>query len=170
MFSDCHFIYGICTTALAHASVSKTPTYLYRVSIETELNFLKKFLKIQVPGKSIVTLNPRFTSSVLGVSHLDDVGYLFKNITTPEIVPNTIEDTSVRRFVKLWTNFAKIGNPIPGQNDPLLPTVWKPVTNENLDFLDIGRDLVPRRNPYPDRMKFWKQLFAESPAGQGKPT
>ncbi|KAJ3645079.1 hypothetical protein Zmor_022766 [Zophobas morio] len=152
MLSDAHFIYGMYVTILTQYSKSDAPTYLYRMSVESELNILKKVLKIEVPG----------------VCHIDDIGYLFKTFITPEIKSGTIEETSVNRFVKLWTNFAKFGNPTPNKKDSLLTTVWKPVTNENLDFLDIGRLLVARRNPYADRMKFWKNLFALSPGGQKK--
>ncbi|KAJ3645078.1 hypothetical protein Zmor_022765 [Zophobas morio] len=150
MLSDAHFIFGLYTTILSQYSNSKAPTYLFRMSVESRLNFLKNILKIEVPG----------------ACHLDDVGYLFKNFSTPKIEPDSLEDISISRFVKLWTNFAKFGNPTPDENDTLLKTVWKPVTNDNLDFLDIGRFLVARRNPYSDRIKFWKQLFAESPTGR----
>ncbi|KAJ3645076.1 hypothetical protein Zmor_022763 [Zophobas morio] len=150
LFTDVQFLYGIYVTAISQCAVSKAPTYLYRVSVESDLNFMKKFLKIEVPG----------------VSHLDDVGYLFKHFATPEIKRGSFETLSIGRFVKLWTNFAKFGNPTPDNKDRLLKTVWKPVTSTKVDFLDIGQDLVAMVNPDHERMKFWKQLYDESPAAQ----
>ena len=91
---------------------------------------------------------------------------MFSHFATPEIKPGSVEDLSLSRFVRLWTNFAKFGNPTPDNRDRLLKTLWKPVTTANVDFLDIGKELVVLDNPDSERMKFWKQLFDESPAGQ----
>ncbi|RZC31955.1 uncharacterized protein BDFB_007202 [Asbolus verrucosus] len=148
MLSDAMFVYGIYVTIMTQLGRSKAPTYLYRVSIESELNFFKHFLKIKEPG----------------VSHCDDVGYLFKHFATPEIKAGSLEDTAYRRFVRLWTNFAKYGNPTPQPNDSLLNVVWKPVTGSEIDFLDIGKTLIATSSPETDRMNFWKKLFADSPA------
>ncbi|RZB94407.1 COesterase, Abhydrolase 3, and/or DUF2424 domain containing protein [Asbolus verrucosus] len=128
LLSDVTFIYGIYITIMSQFQTSKAPTYLYRMSIETTLNFFKQILKIKEPGSQ--------------------------------------EDTSYKRFVRLWTNFAKYGNPTPKDNDPLLNVVWKPVTGEEIDFLDIGENLVATSNPEPERINFWKNLFAESPAAK----
>jgi carboxylesterase type B len=104
------------------------------------------------------------TSLIPGASHCDDVGYLFKHFASPKIEAGSIEEKSVTRFVKLWTNFAKYGNPTPAKNDSLLDVVWKPVTGKELDYLDIGKDLIPRANPYPERLNFWKEIYVNSPA------
>ena len=102
----------------------------------------------------------------LGVCHCDDLGYLFKHFATPEIVPGSVEDVCLNRFVKLWTNFAKFGNPTPDTNDDLLKVVWKPVTDANVDFLEIGKELEAKSNPVTERLLLWKQVFAESSAGK----
>lgn len=70
------------------------------------------------------------------------------------------------RFVRLWTNFATYGNPTPEDATDVLNIVWKAVTGPDLDFLDIGQYLVPMVNPDQERIAFWKNLFADSPAGQ----
>jgi carboxylesterase type B len=106
------------------------------------------------------------TSFLPGVSHCDDVGYLFKHFLSPKIEPGSIEEKSVTRFVKLWTNFAKYGNPTPDKNDLVLDVVWKPVTGKELDYLDIGKDLVARTNPYFERLNFWKEIYVNSPAAK----
>jgi carboxylesterase type B len=106
------------------------------------------------------------TSLIPGASHCDDVGYLFQHFASPKIEAGSIEEKSVTRFVKLWTNFAKYGNPTPDKNDSLLDVVWKPVTGKELGYLDIGKDLIPRANPYPERLNFWKEIYVNSPAAK----
>ncbi|XP_015838032.2 alpha-esterase like protein E3 isoform X1 [Tribolium castaneum] len=150
--SDVFFLYGIHKAVGAQYSRSKAPIYVYEMTIETELNFFKNLLKITEPG----------------VCHADDIGYLFNHFVTPKITPGSAADIGRSRFVKLWTNFAKFGNPTPDQNDKLLKTVWKPVTKPEIDVLDIGTDLKMVSNPYRERIQFWEKLYSESPAGRNK--
>jgi hypothetical protein len=53
LLSDVMFIYGIYVTVMNQFNVSKAPTYVYQVSIETDLNFFKKITKATVPGAFI---------------------------------------------------------------------------------------------------------------------
>ena len=158
-------MHGIYVTVRSHLAVLSTPIYLYQMSVETSLNFLKKYLKIEAPGKVEVCLMGT-TFGFVGACHCDDVGYLFKTFATPEIQPGTTEDVSIRRFVKLWTNFAKFGNPTPEKNDGLLKVEWKPVTGDNFDFLDIGQELSFNSSCIPERVLFWEKIYSESPDGQ----
>ena len=66
----------------------------------------------------------------------------------------------------MWTNFAKFGNPTPDKNDDLLKVVWKPITDRNMDCLEIGKELQARSKPVTESLLLWKQVFAESPAGK----
>jgi carboxylesterase type B len=109
------------------------------MSIDTDLNMFKNMIHVKVKG----------------ASHGDDLGYLFK-IGNRVLKPGSIEEISVLRFVKMWTNFAKTGTPIPAK-DSFLNSEWPPVT-EVLNFLDIGTDLVAGVDPDIDRMKFWDEL------------
>lgn len=72
-----------------------------------------------------------------------------------------LEDKVLRRFVKLWTNFAKTGNPTPQESD--LNITWKPVTENDVYYLDIGEELSLQTNPEPERIKFWRDIFQLSP-------
>lgn len=71
--------------------------------------------------------------------HCDDIGYLFKNMATPKIRPGSKEDILLKKVIKLWTNFAKFGNPTP---DHELGVLWKTVINREVDYLDIGNNLI----------------------------
>lgn len=74
-----------------------------------------------------------------------------------KISKGTPEDIAVRRMVKLWTNFAKFGNPTPTKSE--LGITWKAVAKNRRYFLDIGNELVVDSNPEQDRMELWKEIF-----------
>ncbi|KAI5644453.1 carboxylesterase family domain-containing protein [Phthorimaea operculella] len=67
-----------------------------------------------------------------------------------------------RRFIKLWTNFSKYGDPTPDEDDPLLQIKWDAVENKNkLNYLCIGSELTKGKNPFSERMEFWEGLHKE---------
>lgn len=43
-------MFGVYKTVLNHFGLSKAPVYLYRLSAETELNIMRQFYKIKIPG------------------------------------------------------------------------------------------------------------------------
>jgi carboxylesterase type B len=148
--------------------VSDAHMYLYRASIQTKLNLVKELLRIDEPGAVLKPRNVLYvlTPSLLVCCHFDEIGYLFKNFGTPKIEPGSIEDLSLRRVVRLWTNFAKFGNPTPFKYDKLLNVTWRPVMDEELEFLDIGTKLTLLKNFEADRMKFWDKLYQDGAAGR----
>lgn len=92
---------------------------------------------------------------------MDDVGYLFKTtLSLPK--KDSPEDAYVRRFVKLWTTFARYGNPTPENSD--LEVTWKPVEANSVNFLDIDKKLTLDINPENDRVKIWRELYQANPA------
>jgi carboxylesterase type B len=96
-----------------------------------------------------------------GVSHGDDLGYLFKTNITPEIQGGSLEELSINRFVKYWTNFAKFGNPNP--QDKSEAPEWKPVTRNEINFIDIGENITADVDPEPERMQFWRDICSINP-------
>lgn len=65
---------------------------------------------------------------------------------------------------RLWTNFAKYGNPTPPQ-DTSLPFKWTPVEpvskggQYRLNALDIDREIGMIVEPEKERMDFWRKQF-----------
>jgi carboxylesterase type B len=96
-----------------------------------------------------------------GVSHGDDVGYLFKSNMTPQIQGESLEELSINRFVKYWTNFAKFGN--PNLQDKSKAPEWKPVKRNETNFIDIGENITAHVDPEPERMQFWRDTFSIIP-------
>ncbi|XP_049860475.1 venom carboxylesterase-6-like isoform X1 [Schistocerca gregaria] len=93
----------------------------------------------------------------LGVAHGDDLFYLFSNnpyYPTSGDMPK--EDYEmVKTITKLWTDFAKTGNPTP-DNDPVH---WPRVTSDgDLEYLDIGKQLEVKKGLFQERMDFWRSL------------
>lgn len=85
---------------------------------------------------------------------------MFKTVMPSEIVPGSVEDKTVKRLMKMWTNFAKTGNP----NSAGLNVKWEPVKEDAMNFLDIDSDLKVAINPEQERMVFWDKLYEMYPA------
>ncbi|XP_018575302.1 juvenile hormone esterase-like [Anoplophora glabripennis] len=145
MITDAMFVAPTMATVKNHVETSRCPIFIYRMSLEAGLNLMKVYTKLTEPG----------------ACHVDDLGYLFKNDIIPPFEPGSIEDISVRRFVKLWTNFAKYGNPTPDENE--LGIIWKPVETGQLNFIDIGNELTSEVNPESERMQLWKEIYQLCP-------
>lgn len=157
-----HFKVGVHRTARLLQQNSGEPLFYYVFSLDTKLNAMKILFPKISPG---IPYNPQnFASSrahFLGASHADDLPYLFKNKLTPTIEPGSPEDVAVRRMTKLWTNFAKHGDPNPAQKDPSVPVEWKSVARDAFNFLNIGEELIADVNPDAERMALWEGIYKE---------
>ncbi|KAB0804411.1 hypothetical protein PPYR_01381 [Photinus pyralis] len=140
--TDNMFIWPIQKNLRYHAKSSTNPTYFYRMSIDTSINLFKRSINIKLPG----------------VSHGDELGYLFKRSRIPPPLPNSLEMNGIERFTKLWTNFARTGNPNPTECTSLIDVHWKPIDKCNLHYLDIGENLTVGVNPDENRVRFWNEL------------
>lgn len=94
--------------------------------------------------------------------HGAELPFLFR-IKMPEVCKGSPDSITTRtRVIKMWTNFAKTGNPTPDPDDPLLWITWDPVeSKEKINYLSIGQELTKGRNPFQERMKFWDELHKE---------
>ncbi|KAI4468944.1 carboxylesterase [Holotrichia oblita] len=151
---DAWLTYGVYKSIVAHSKRDHKDLYFYVLSADTELNYFKR-------------LHP-VTAKYKGASHIDDLGYIFKTKFTPDFKPDSIEAKSMEKVVKLWTNFAKYGNPTPKSDE--VGVMWKPVEDGALNFMNIGTgSLKLDRNPFAERIHFWDKLH-EKYAGCEKPT
>lgn len=138
--TDVHFVYGIDQTVRLTLQHKLSPIYYYRFSFDGSLNFLKRL--------TLLTTFP-------GAMHADDLGYLF-NLPGLPTLPSNQANVVRRRMSRMWTDFAKYGTPTPF-TDTLITTTWPRVGN-NLEFMDIGENLVPGTYPYGERMRFMDGL------------
>lgn len=97
-----------------------------------------------------------------GCAHTDDIGYLFTNSNTPHVEEGSTEDSSWKKIVKLWTNFAKYGNPTPTKDE--FGVIWDPVLiPDEMGIMNIGSEFKMEKNPNGETIKFWKHIFDQSP-------
>ncbi|XP_043801166.1 juvenile hormone esterase-like [Apis laboriosa] len=82
---------------------------------------------------------------VSGASHTDDAPYLIYSPRLKSDNPDppavgTKDRITMERMTRMWTNFAKTGNPT-SIKDEFVNVDWKPVTTNDLSYLDIGSKL-----------------------------
>lgn len=67
-----------------------------------------------------------------------------------------------KRMCKLWTNFAKYGNPTPHNNNPL-SIKWEPVkaTDKDLKYMILEENSHMDTNIHSERVEFWRDIFEE---------
>ncbi|CAB3233604.1 unnamed protein product [Arctia plantaginis] len=124
--------------------VTNKPIYCYSLDYVGGLNLYNKFFKQD--------------SKYAG--HLDDLGYLFKNDFQEDLEISEEDQKTRERMVRLWTNFAKSGNPTPEENH-YLTVNWLPVTKDNLYYLNIGSELTLGINPDKEKMEYWDSLYTK---------
>lgn len=126
--------------------------FLYEFQFDGELNILKKQMKLQ---------------HIPLASHADDVFYLFGGVLADKVkIATDSREWKMRETIcKLWTNFAKYGDPTPDGCNPL-SVKWNAVlpvdgdVNEiDLDYLAINDDVKVVRNLNKERMDFWRKYL-----------
>ncbi|XP_055604278.1 carboxylic ester hydrolase-like [Uranotaenia lowii] len=133
------------------------PQFFYQFSFEGSLACIMDAFPFPFPFKPT------------GVCHIEDCSYLFKHEYLA--IDEAKVDDRARNFretlCRLWTNFAKYGHPTPASDDRLNFT-WepvKPVASDNVEFvlhaLDLDESFKMIEEPLGERVKFWKQIFAE---------
>ncbi|XP_057336605.1 juvenile hormone esterase-like [Microplitis mediator] len=131
------FIFNIHDTLEIQSSVPGVPTYFYKFDHYSK--------ETSVEQKLIGT-------DLEGTSHSEDLFYLFNakilkdlGIEAPASYPT--ERIIQQRFLELWTNFAKTGNPNLGSSD-LISIEWKPI-DDSTDYncLKISKDLSLIKEP-----------------------
>ncbi|KAK7873003.1 hypothetical protein R5R35_000303 [Gryllus longicercus] len=143
MFSDIQFGEGVDLAVKHLAKTPKAPVYLYYFMVDDQLNFLKLAWKLNEHG----------------ACHADENGYLFyTNRWDPDLPPNSTAVLARRRMLRLWANFARTGNPTPN-DDSLLGAHWKPYTEHEHNYLEIGAELRPKMELNADRVAFWEEFY-----------
>lgn len=142
MFSDLAFVRGTVKTVRKHVELSHSPVYMYMFSYDGELGIIKTLLNTNMEG----------------VSHADELGYLFHIAISPELEDDTQEMTTLRRMVRMWTNFARTGDPTV-HLDNLVNVKWSPVTKLDNVYMNISNELCLQHRFYQRRMQFWDDVL-----------
>ncbi|XP_049817789.1 juvenile hormone esterase isoform X2 [Aethina tumida] len=89
-----------------------------------------------------------------GVSHSEELWYLWNRTD----VPLRGHDLLVsNRMVKMWSNFAKYGNPTP-RADPLLQNIIWPTVSK-IVFLKVDKELTIEDKYRDEYVTFWEEMF-----------
>lgn len=75
-----------------------------------------------------------------------------------DILPDSVEMRGIHRMVKLWTTFAKMGDPNEHGPDALLNIPWPKAYLGNFTYLVIQDEMELRTELIPEREKFWTDL------------
>ncbi|KAK9875470.1 hypothetical protein WA026_007862 [Henosepilachna vigintioctopunctata] len=78
-----------------------------------------------------------------------------------QMEPNSSEENTMKRLVKLWTNFAKHNNPTPENNEDDSGISWIPIEQNKHHYLDIADELTMKMNLFSERNKFWNDIYNE---------
>ncbi|KAK7873002.1 hypothetical protein R5R35_000302 [Gryllus longicercus] len=144
VYTDMNFVRGIDKYMKLLAEKSTSPLYYYKFSFDGELGIFKKFIN---------------ASSMKGASHMDDLGYLFRvGQLDIDIKPESLERNIIRKVVKMWTNFAKTGNPT-SKLDEDVNIQWIPYTSDNRVYLNIDKELKMEKDLFKERLNFWENIY-----------
>ncbi|KAH8264049.1 hypothetical protein KR038_001812, partial [Drosophila bunnanda] len=139
-----HFWHGIHRTVLARQQYAPTtPTFLYRFDVDSPHS---NHFRLVLCGKH-----------VRGVSHADDVSYLFYNILSTKQEKSSLEYQTIERMVGMWVAFARNDNP----NCPQIsPASWDALDNTGPQMcLNIGKQLEFIKLPEYRQNRFWDRLY-----------
>lgn len=150
IYGDILFDVGIDDSLRLQIDASRSPVYAYEFTFCMSQGFLK------------TSLGPKFPSVKYfkGVGHGDDMSFLFSHYMEGLKKPTEEDEKFFSTVCKIWTTFAKTGNP----NCDELETNWQPVQKDNYCYLDIGNELKMHKGRVKEcRMRIWQQLYDKHP-------
>ncbi|XP_058796124.1 uncharacterized protein LOC131666991 [Phymastichus coffea] len=142
IYADAITLYPVRRIASLMASVSKQPIYFYFFNYEGPYS-----LYHWSDGKPY------------GVSHQDELFYIFYTAFFPMIKTTDKENEILERFTTIWTNFAKTSKPIPNNNSLFQDVTWETLNSNTFNYLEINNTLQMKENYFADRMQFWEKLY-----------
>nr|QEP99757.1 carboxyl/choline esterase CCE021 [Glyphodes pyloalis] len=147
--------YALNTAAKKISKELKSSTYYYKFD----------FLGILNENMIYLARHTRGSLEYWGASVGDEICYLHlcsrirdNYEELKKLVVDQNELKVLKKMIRLWSNFAKTGNPTPDKNDKLLKNfTWEPVdkSSDDLAFAHITKTLKMGKNPLGKREKFW---------------
>ncbi|KAH8420855.1 hypothetical protein KR222_006890, partial [Zaprionus bogoriensis] len=139
-----HFWHGIHRTVQARlAYAPTTPTYLYRFDFDSPTF---NHYRIMVCG-----------SHERGVSHADDIFYLFYCIPSSKLDKSTPEYRTIEKMIGMWTSFATNDTPNCAE---IAPVQWDALDDGDIPkCLNIGRRLQFMDLPEIKQLRLWDSFY-----------
>lgn len=103
----------------------------------------------------------RYGRNVKGVSHADELSYLFWNILAKRMSKNSPEYELIEKMISIWTQFAKTGRPFEesaGDNNQIQ---WEHIKKGDHTYkcLNIGKELQVIPLPENEKLLQWESLY-----------
>ncbi|XP_037947830.1 esterase B1-like [Teleopsis dalmanni] len=133
----------------AHAA--SAPMYLYRFDFDSE--------EIINPYRIF-----RRGHGVKGVSHADELTYIFWNLLAHRLPKDSPSYRTIERTIGIWTQFAITGNPNNDNISGLDTETWEPLKKSDKIYkcLNINDQLKFVDLPEMEKLKLWESLFINS--------
>ena len=141
----------------AHQLSQKTKTYYYHFEHVGSFSAGDIF-SLGKPGL-IWSLMKKFVgiheTKALGVSHADDILFLFDKIFPVTLLPAERDQNMIDFLVELWTNFATFHNPTPLDNS------WPQYGKNGHTYIRLNDSKInTKHDPNVDkRLNFWKEMY-----------
>ncbi|XP_060646789.1 esterase B1-like [Drosophila nasuta] len=134
-----------------HAYGAGSPVYFYRYDFDSE--------ELIFPYRLM-----RFGRGVKGVSHADDLTYLFSSLLARRLPKESREYRNIERTVGIWTQFATTGNPNSSKINDMDMITWDPArkTDDTIKCLNISDDLKFVDIPEWPKLKLWESMFDDN--------
>ncbi|XP_051862785.1 uncharacterized protein LOC127565909 [Drosophila albomicans] len=138
------FWHGMHRTLKARLAYSKAPTYYYRFDFDSpDFNFYRK----KFCGDDIKS----------GVSHADELSYLFRNSQCWKLEKTSGEYLTIQRLVGMWTSFASNSNP---NCEEIKHLIWEPSTKDQLQrVINISNEVTIIDLPEYEKLLVWDTLY-----------
>lgn len=136
-----------------YTNTSSSLVFYYMFDYSGELNLRKKQ----------ILDNAMSIDGAWGATTGDELCYLFvcnslRKAYTKALKDEDSEDIKVlKNMVRLWTNFARTGNPTPPGND----FNWHPASHQKKECLVISDELTMVERLYDDTVNFWDDWMAK---------
>jgi len=145
---------------------NKTPSYLYRLSYPSPVSigvFMGSVLKLmgRMGANKLFKLDVLRDKNNTYVNHGDDMFLMWSAEALGLTQRWTPEDIKVSEtLMAMWTNFAKHGDPTPGDD---LGFKWKPLQKVEGQYLEIDKE-TPRMmmdSVIEENLKTWREVYKQ---------
>lgn len=154
LMTDYHFTVPQSMTSEIHARYQpNSKLFTYEFKFDGKLNMFKELLKMSdVPRNA---------------AHFDELFYLFDaKILGMEVDQSSKEWKMREKMCKMWTNFAKTGDPTPDE-EKSLDFKWRAAEAStarkdekiDIDYLEIDEKQTMKKNVYENRVDFWRKIY-----------
>nr|AQY62714.1 carboxylesterase [Cnaphalocrocis medinalis] len=146
-FGDIDFAAGI--SIAGKISSRYAPVYMYKFSYVGDINYCRNMAAI-IPNLTPIPIN--------GAMHGDDNTYVWKIDADAYKNPNEQDILVRKRMVKMFSDFAKTGEPVRSTTN-LIQTTWEPYKESSPVYLGIDKELSILEDYEPKKIAIFEELY-----------